>query len=132
MKTNYSEKESKNPSKDFEIYHKGEYLVTAEKSDTILSKLKGLMFRKLGEKEGMLFIFEKDKRWKFWMPFVPEDLGMVFLDSRGRIIDKMRASRMTLNPKSWKIYKPKKPCRYVLEINPKNLKRLKLSEKLRW
>jgi len=43
------------------------------------------------------------------------DIWMAFLDDKGKVFELVRAGKLTFNPKTWKIYKPSKPCKYVLE-----------------
>ncbi len=100
--------------------------------DGIFKKIKGLMFRELDEGEGLLMEFPYEARWSIWMLFVPQDLSLFFLDNEGKVVDKKLAEKMGLNPATWKIYKPEKKCKYVLECNPERFKDLKTGEKLRW
>ncbi len=74
----------------------------------------GLAFRKnLLPNEGMLFIFEKEGIYPFWMrnTFIPLDIAFISKDNI--IID---IQRMTpLDDK--KTYQPLKPFLYALEVN---------------
>ncbi|MCS7249642.1 MAG: DUF192 domain-containing protein [candidate division WOR-3 bacterium] len=74
----------------------------------------GLSFRKnLPHNEGMLFIFEKEGIYPFWMKntFIPLDIAFISKDNI--IID---IQRMTpLDDK--KTYQPNKPFLYALEVN---------------
>ena len=50
-----------------------------------------------------------------WMPFVKHELDLLFLDGEFRIIDIQKALPLTLNPKTWRVYKNNK-AKYCLEI----------------
>lgn len=98
----------------------------------ILSKMRGLMFRNINNDEGMLFIFKRPSRKSMWMPFVPQDLSIFYLNSEKEVIDKKIAKKLSLNPKTWKIYKPKEKCKYVLECHKEKLEDIKIGDKLEW
>ncbi len=74
---------------------------------------KGLMYRKeLGENEGMLFVFEKDKILSFWMKNTSIPLSIAFLDKNGKVIDIYDMKPFSLEPVVSKL-----KCRYALEVN---------------
>jgi len=74
---------------------------------------KGLMYRKeLGENEGMLFVFEKDKILSFWMKNTSIPLSIAFLDKNGRVIDIYDMKPFSLEPVVSTL-----KCRYALEVN---------------
>lgn len=91
-----------------------------EVADTFWKKAKGLMFRKSLEKDkGMLFVFKKECRPRFWMFGMRFPIDIVFLDKEKQVVDvKKNCPPLGLNPRTWKTYMPKKPIRYVLEVNP--------------
>jgi len=91
-----------------------------EVADTWWKRTKGLMFRKkLPPMHGLLLEFPKPGRHGIWMPFMKFPLDLIFLNERMDVIDiKMNVPPVSLfRPKTWKIYKPKKPAKYVLEIS---------------
>ncbi len=77
----------------------------------------GLMFRDaLPEDTGMLFIFDTEARWPFWMKntFIPLDL--VWLDGAGVITD-LRTNVQPCRRDPCPSYAPRAPARAVLELN---------------
>ena len=73
----------------------------------------GLMNREhLPYDQGMLFVFEKDDTYGFWMKNTLIPLSIAFIDSRGciREIHDMR-------PLSLRVTAPEVPVRYALEVN---------------
>jgi len=89
----------------------------SELADTISSQSKGLSFS--NARRNMLFRFGSARRWSIWMLGMSYDLWISFLDDRKRVFEQVYAVKMTLNPKTWRVYMPKKPCRYVLETPKK-------------
>jgi uncharacterized membrane protein (UPF0127 family) len=83
-----------------------------------LSQARGLMGRTLSEGEGMLFVFKDSSRRSFWMMGMVMEIEMVFISENLKVVDINHALPLSLNPSSWKLYRPKKPARYVLEILP--------------
>jgi len=67
------------------------------------------------EKKNMLFVCPFCAKWPFWMPGMRYPVKMIFLDKEKTIIDIKDAVPMTSNPKTWKLYKPEKAAKYVLE-----------------
>jgi|YNPBryunderm2012_1023409.scaffolds.fasta_scaffold18434_2 hypothetical protein len=76
----------------------------------------GLMFRDwLPDDAGMLFIFDSEARWPFWMKntFIP--LDMVWLDGAGVITD-LRTHVQPCRRDPCPSYAPRAPARAVLEL----------------
>ena len=62
--------------------------VQAEIAGTDAQRQKGLMFREgLPENEGMLFVFEKEARYSFWMKNMRFPLDIIWIDKDKRIAD---------------------------------------------
>lgn len=91
--------------------------IRLELADTEAGRIEGLMFRDfLAEDAGMLFIFEREGLWPFWMKntFIP--LDMIWLDSNGVIVDiraNVQPCRLDPCPSYW----PRSAARAMLEIN---------------
>jgi hypothetical protein len=79
----------------------------------------GLMLRRsLPENAGMLFVFEEDGRWGFWMKNTLIPLSIGFVDRDWRLIE-IQDMAVATDPERgpWPIYEPKTPYRYALEVN---------------
>ena len=73
----------------------------------------GLMYRdRLGEREGMLFVFEDERLLSFWMRNTPLPLSIAFIDARGVIV-----RIADLVPYSEQQVSSQVPARYALEVN---------------
>ncbi|MFB6216883.1 MAG: DUF192 domain-containing protein [Candidatus Aenigmatarchaeota archaeon] len=114
------------------ILKDGEIFLDVDVADSLFKKLKGLMFKNIDGDSGLFLSFDREKRPGIWMPFVPQDLGLIFLDADKKVVDKKLGKRMTLNPGSWQIYKPSEPCKYVLECDPERLDVISMGEVFEW
>jgi uncharacterized membrane protein (UPF0127 family) len=78
---------------------------------------RGLMFRKrLESDDGLLLVFGRESRIdsSITMFFVPFDLGVFWINTEMKVVDKVIA-------KAWKpAYVSAKPAQYVLEIHPEH------------
>ena len=92
---------------------------TFEVAESMGSKTKGLMFRGSLEKgHGLLMPFEQERKHEIWMLGMRFPIDIIFIDADKRIVDiKHSAKPMGKNPMTWRIYRPAKTCRYVLEIS---------------
>jgi len=95
----------------------GETCFKVEIADTFFRKALGLMFRKkLGENNGMLFVSHKEQLTPIWMfgMFIPLDI--IWISSDRKVLHIERNTKpcrgLLCKPIS-----PKKPAKYVLEIN---------------
>ena len=62
--------------------------IEVELAKTAQETERGLMFREnLEENKGMLFIFAKDENRYFWMKNTLIDLDMIFINSKGEIVN---------------------------------------------
>jgi uncharacterized membrane protein (UPF0127 family) len=92
-----------------------------------LSRLRGLMFRAgLAEGEALVLVEAADSRTttSIHMFFVPFAIATIWIDSRGRVVDKTRAE-------PWRpFYAPRTPARYVLETAPEFLDKVAIGDEL--
>jgi uncharacterized membrane protein (UPF0127 family) len=94
----------------------GRSLVDAAKwCDGFGSKLRGFTFRRnLPASEGLVLAEKKDSRVStaIHMLFVFFDLGVIWVNDAGEVVDKVLA-------KPWRLsYTPKAAARYVIELHP--------------
>ena len=94
----------------------GRSLVNAAKwCDGFGSKLRGFTFRRhLAESDGLVLVEKKDSRVStaIHMLFVSFDLGVIWVNDAGEVVDKVLA-------KPWRLsYTPQAPARYVIELHP--------------
>lgn len=88
-----------------------------EIADNALLRQQGLMFREhLDENKGMLFIFEENGIYPFWMKNTLIPLDIIWLDSNGNVVY-IEKNVQPCKEEMCKPYNPKKMARYVLEIN---------------
>ena len=85
------------------------------------------MFRRSIEpEEGLVFVYHRDNvvNTSIHMFFVPFDLGVIWVNDAGHVVDFVRA-------KPWRPkYAPKDPARYVIELHPDKLELVKIGDKL--
>lgn len=92
--------------------------VDAEVADSSATQMKGLMGKSsLGEDEGMLFVFNHDDMHSFWMLNTTIPLEAIHFASNGTVVDIISMQPCGFNVTSCKIYTPKAPSRFVLEVN---------------
>lgn len=97
-----------------------ETVFEAEVARTTQERSQGLANRQnLATSSAMLFVFDKDERFSFWMKNVIFPLDMIWIDKDKKIADITHNAQ----PESGKadsqlrIYKSAVPVRYVLEVN---------------
>lgn len=111
------------------IFNRKKLVCEAKVAKNILSKAWGWMLHCPKKNEGLFFEFGENRKPVMWMPLMLTEINMAFLDKDLRVIDFQTAVPITFNPKTWKTYKPKKPCKYVLELHKD--KKLRIGEKLK-
>ena len=88
---------------------------------------RGLMLAApLSDDEGMLFVTRRDNRTEttIHMFFMRYDLGVVWVNDAGIVVDKQLAKR-------WRpYYAPAQPARYFIEANPSILERVTVGDHL--
>lgn len=88
--------------------------IEAMRAKSPLALTRGLMFKKSGN---MLLEFPFSARHGIWMLCMKYPLDLIFLDSEKRVTETIKnVPPLTLDPRTWKIYHPKKVAKYVLEI----------------
>ena len=100
----------------------GGKFIKVKVADNIWTHSKGLMFKKNMKKdEGMLFVFDEEGFPRFCMLAMRFPLDIIWINGKNRIVDITKNVKPSFNP--WKLYKPKKSCKYVLEVNANFTKR---------
>jgi uncharacterized membrane protein (UPF0127 family) len=96
---------------------------------------RGLMFRdKLGDDDGMLFIFDNEQTRFFWMKNTMIDLSIGYFDGAGKLIDiqEMKSGKGAPDA-ALPSYPSSKPAKYALEMNKDwfSKNKIKLGTKLK-
>ncbi len=84
-------------------------------ADNIFKKSLGLMYREtIGDEEGMLFIFEKEKKPRFWMKNMKFPIDIIFVSKDFEIVEIVENAQPC---NSWFCFgfKPERPAKYVIE-----------------
>lgn len=90
--------------------------IDVEIAKSELEQARGLMFRKsLAGNQGMLFVFDKEARYSFWMKNMEFPLDIIWIDSNRRIVD-ITKNAMPCNEQCETI-EPAAKSKYVLEVN---------------
>ena len=78
---------------------------------------RGLMFREfLGEKEGMLFIFEKEGIYPFWMKNTLLPLDIIWINESKEVVFISKNNQPCIE-NNCNLITPGKKAKYVLELN---------------
>ncbi len=108
------------------------FVITAELAVTEEQRQQGLMYREgMKENQGMLFIFEDEDIYSFWMKNMRFSLDILWLDASRRIVhieENVPACPSDPCPS----YAPSQPAKYVLELVSGSVKKhgLKLGDRL--
>jgi len=108
------------------------FKVTAELAITEEQRQQGLMFRQgMKEDQGMLFIFETEDYYSFWMKNMHFALDMLWLDSQRRIVH-IEENVPPCPNEPCPSYMPSRPALYVLELVSGSVKKhgLKIGDRL--
>jgi len=93
--------------------------------NTFFSRMRGFTFRRKLEKgEGLVLVDKQDSRVNaaITMLFVFFDLGVIWVNGSGKIVDKKLA-------RSWRLsYSPKEPAQYVIESHPNILEKIQIGD----
>jgi uncharacterized membrane protein (UPF0127 family) len=97
--------------------------------DTFGRKLRGFTFRRtLAEDDGLVLVEKSESRMKssIHMLFVFFDLGVLWVDDAGEVVDSRLAKRWRSS------YVPDRAARYVVEAHPVILKRVAVGDHIQF
>ncbi len=98
------------------IAFKGGAEISAEIADDEEGWEKGLASRsRVGANEGMLFIFDYDEYWAFWMKDMLFPLDIIWLNMEKKIVHIQRNAQPC--QEGCDSYVPLVPAKYVIEVN---------------
>ncbi len=91
------------------------YCVNAEIADTEANRMQGLMHRKhLGEDQGMLFVFEQEGRYGFWMKNMRFPIDIIWI-GKDKTVAGITEYAQPCQARCRQIT-PRKPYQYALEV----------------
>ncbi|MEZ6255482.1 MAG: DUF192 domain-containing protein [Patescibacteria group bacterium] len=113
---------SPKPSHETKTVTINKQVITLEVADTTAKRARGLMYRtELPYSSGMLFVFEKEGLYPFWMANTYIPLDIIWLNSDKEIVyinHNTPPCTATGNIKAvCTSYNPKKYAKYVIELN---------------
>lgn len=92
----------------------------------------GLMFRKeLAKGTGLLMDFSSEGEGvhAIWMPFMRFPIDAVFIASDKKVTDVFHGvPPIGIHPRTWKVYAPSAPVKWILELPAGAAKRAKIAE----
>lgn len=92
----------------------GDVPLTVELANDPVARARGLKYRKaLAHNAGMLFVFPKAERQKFWMKNTPIDLDIGFFDGDARLLEIREMAALDEQTH----YVSSGPAKYALEVN---------------
>jgi len=105
-----------------------------EVAEGFFSKMRGLMLRgSLPRDSALLMIFEKPGNHGIWMPLMRFPIDIVFLDSRKRVVGlHERAKPVSFRRRTWRVYYPEKPAKYVIELHAGEIRKTGIKYKDRF
>ncbi len=93
-----------------------EKCINVEIADSPELREKGLMFRdKLGDNEGMIFVFDDEGVYPFWMKNTLIPLDIMWVDQEFKIVHIENAVPCTTD--NCELYEPDDAAKYVVEVN---------------
>lgn len=95
----------------------GDTEIAVELATTSAAVQKGLSGRSsLDPERGMLFIFQKPDRYRFWMPDMHFPIDIIWIEG-GKVLGIDADVSPDFNPANPRFYMPPRPVRYVLEVH---------------
>lgn len=115
-------------NRDIVFKSSGDVLLSQAKwCDSYFSRMRGFTFTKpVKVDQGLVLVNAKDSRVEssITMFFVNYDLGVIWVNSAGEVVDKVVA-------KSWRVsYASKEPAKYVIEGHPSILDKVAIGDEL--
>ena len=121
------------------IVNKTKKAILTEKTEVARSfwrKALGLMFRGgIQDTAGFLLEFGKEGTFGIWMLGMRFPIDIVFIDAGKRVVNIFRGIKpVGLDPSSWRVYNPKKPSRWILEIRSGRAEKIgmRIGDRLSW
>ena len=112
----------KNPNRTAPVQIKNQ-IFNLEIADNLSSRSSGLSKRRsLCSNCGMIFIYQKESIYPFWMKNTRFPLDIIWLDKNGQVVDIKQGQ-----PNSLSILKNQTPARYTIEL-PANSVSLKIGD----
>jgi len=105
--------------------------VNAKIADNDSDRQRGLMFREsLPEDQGMLFVFQSEDKYGFWMKNMLIPLDIIWISKGKRVVDISQDAKPCDGPCNDLI--PKEKIKYVLEVNSgfANKHKIKIGDKI--
>ncbi len=100
--------------------------IIADLAKTEEERTQGLMFRNtLNDDQGMLFVFEQEGLYSFWMKNMNFAIDILWLDRQKRIVH-LEHNVPPCKKEPCPSYAPLVPAKYVLEIKAGNIEKRKL------
>lgn len=95
----------------------GQTIIPVELATSTAALQKGLSGRiSLDSQSGMLFIFAKPDKYRFWMPDMLFPLDIIWIND-GKVVDISENVSNKFDPTDPNFYTPSQPVQYVLEVN---------------
>lgn len=93
----------------------GGHKIELEIADTDAARARGLSGRlKLGENEGMLFVFDQPGHYGFWMKEMNFPIDIIWIDEERQVV----GIEHKVPPESFpQVFYPREAVKYVLEVN---------------
>jgi uncharacterized membrane protein (UPF0127 family) len=93
-------------------------------------KTLGLMFRsKIDDSAGFLMEFGIEGEYGIWMLGMRFGIDLVFIDSKKTVVGVFENLKpVSFNPVTWRVYKPSKPAKWVLELPAGTIGKTKTSK----